>query len=409
MYKVSAAGKIDGVPVEAGDMILCNSDSSAAATSSNYETIASSWDFIQGNIDGVVTSSATSTLVGQIAIFSDTSGRVIGAGIPSTYIQTTPTAVTHTQSTAAGSATQPVYVDADGVATAITHTIEASVPSTASFSTYVKSDSVTKSGSGNVLTGFAATGNAITFTTGSVATTESSVTHPTDGTYAGTGSATKGVYVDSDGVVQPMTYSVQKDVPSDALFTDHITTATPSGTGNVVTDVTADASGALTVTKGTVQDTATAVTHTASTAAGDQYTPVYVAANGAATALGYTIKKSVPADALFTDHITTATDSGTGNVVTGVSADANGALTVTKGSIPVVRTVSGTIAANATTATVNYSGTYLSSYVKDSSNNIVMTSTVVSNASATFTCSQAPGVVLTCVVVYIEGANPQSI
>lgn len=47
---------------------------------------------------------------------------------------------------------------------------------------------------------------------------------------------------------------------------------------------------------------------------------------------GYTIAKSVPSNAVFTDHITTATSSGSGNAVTDISADANGALTVTKGS-----------------------------------------------------------------------------
>lgn len=47
---------------------------------------------------------------------------------------------------------------------------------------------------------------------------------------------------------------------------------------------------------------------------------------------GYTIAKSVPSNAVFTDHITTVTSSGSGNAVTAISADANGALTVTKGS-----------------------------------------------------------------------------
>ena len=38
---------------------------------------------------------------------------------------------------------------------------------------------------------------------------------------AGTkGSATQGIYLDSNGVPQPMTYSVGKSVPSDAVFTD---------------------------------------------------------------------------------------------------------------------------------------------------------------------------------------------
>jgi len=45
-YKVTTAGKIDGIAVEVGDMLICNTDSTAAATSSNYSTIAANWDFI---------------------------------------------------------------------------------------------------------------------------------------------------------------------------------------------------------------------------------------------------------------------------------------------------------------------------------------------------------------------------
>ena len=45
----------------------------------------------------------------------------------------------------------------------------------------------------------------------------------------------------------------------------------------------------------------TAVTHTASTKVGDTNKPVYIAADGKATAISYTIGKSVPADAKFTD------------------------------------------------------------------------------------------------------------
>ena len=60
-YKVTTAGKIDGVAVEIGDMLICNADNTAAATSSNYATIAAKWDFIQTNIDGAVTGPSSST------------------------------------------------------------------------------------------------------------------------------------------------------------------------------------------------------------------------------------------------------------------------------------------------------------------------------------------------------------
>lgn len=75
-YKVTTAGKIDGIAVEVGDMIICNTDSTAAATSSNYSTIAANWDFIQANIDGAVTG-PTSAVSGRIATFNGTSGKVI--------------------------------------------------------------------------------------------------------------------------------------------------------------------------------------------------------------------------------------------------------------------------------------------------------------------------------------------
>ena len=51
VYKVSVAGKIggaSGITVEAGDMIICNTDSTASGTQA---TVGSKWDIIQNNID----------------------------------------------------------------------------------------------------------------------------------------------------------------------------------------------------------------------------------------------------------------------------------------------------------------------------------------------------------------------
>ena len=75
-YKVSTAGKIDGVVVEVGDVLICNTDGTAAATSGNYNTIKNKWDFIQTNIDGAVTGPASSTK-NAVAGFADTSGKKI--------------------------------------------------------------------------------------------------------------------------------------------------------------------------------------------------------------------------------------------------------------------------------------------------------------------------------------------
>ena len=51
VYKVTGSGYVMGVKVEAGDMLICSADGTAAATSSNYASIATKWDIIQGNVD----------------------------------------------------------------------------------------------------------------------------------------------------------------------------------------------------------------------------------------------------------------------------------------------------------------------------------------------------------------------
>lgn len=75
-YKVTTAGKIDGVAVEVGDMLICNSDDTEAATSSNYSTVAAKWDFVQANIDGAVIGPASVTS-GRVATFDGTTGKLI--------------------------------------------------------------------------------------------------------------------------------------------------------------------------------------------------------------------------------------------------------------------------------------------------------------------------------------------
>ena len=95
VYKVSVAGKIDGIKVEVGDMLVCNTDSTAAATASNYSTIVANWDFIQTNIDGAVTSSSSSVTANTVAIFDGTTGKIIktsgytiGKSVPSNAVFT---------------------------------------------------------------------------------------------------------------------------------------------------------------------------------------------------------------------------------------------------------------------------------------------------------------------------------
>ena len=75
------------------------------------------------------------------------------------------------------------------------------------------------------------------------------------------------------------------------------------------------------------QDSSTAVTHTASTAVGSATQPVYIASNGTATATTYTLGKSVPSDAVFTDttySAFTGADSSTAGTTGLVPAPASG-------------------------------------------------------------------------------------
>lgn len=88
-YKVTTAGKIDGIAVEVGDMIICNTDNTAAATSSNYTTIAAKWDFIQANIDGAVTGPASST-TNNVAVYDSSTGKVIKDSGLSVQVTETP-------------------------------------------------------------------------------------------------------------------------------------------------------------------------------------------------------------------------------------------------------------------------------------------------------------------------------
>lgn len=76
-YKVTTAGKIDGFPVEVGDMLICNTDNTAAATSSNYTTIVNNWDYIQTNIDGAVIGPSSAVTSASVAGFDGTSGHKI--------------------------------------------------------------------------------------------------------------------------------------------------------------------------------------------------------------------------------------------------------------------------------------------------------------------------------------------
>lgn len=78
-YKVSAAGKINGINVQVGDMLICTTDTTAQATSSNYSTINANWNVIQANIDGALTKSGTYTN-NHVLVADGTGGAVKDSG-----------------------------------------------------------------------------------------------------------------------------------------------------------------------------------------------------------------------------------------------------------------------------------------------------------------------------------------
>ena len=78
-YKVATAGKINGINVEVGDVLICLEDSTVQATSSNVNTIKDKWVIVQTNLDGTVIG-PSSAINGNVAVFDQTSGKLIRDG-----------------------------------------------------------------------------------------------------------------------------------------------------------------------------------------------------------------------------------------------------------------------------------------------------------------------------------------
>lgn len=410
VYKVFTAGKIDGVKVEVGDMLICNTDGTGAASAGTYTTIARNWDFIQANIDGAVTGPESSTSY-HVAVFNGATGKVVAdGGVSIAALQLKETAVTHASNTAVGDGTHGVYVDSAGVVQRMTFSLGCDVPSSATFSTYISAltNGCTSSGGCVAVTGLCHQGNTLSVS-------YSTFVEPSQiaGMVKRSGSCSVGtcfrpVYVDAQGYVAPINYCICSDVPPCAKFTDTVTTVgCTTGCGNVVTAISADCYGVLTLAKNLEVTPDRYVKYDGCHAVGCSTIPVYVGSDGNAVALCYSIEKSVPANAVFTDHVTTVTDSGAGNVVSGLTA-VDGNITVSKTDVPVVGTASGTISVGGTSAAVALpeNATYLASYTRDAGGNIVMVSTALSVSNGvttvTFTCAGGVDTALTCVVVYAE-------
>ncbi|MEG1562280.1 MAG: hypothetical protein RR365_00885 [Bacteroides sp.] len=74
-YKICANGKINGISVKVGNVLICKIDNTAAATSENYSTIMVNWNVIAVN-EGVVFGPTTST-DGHVVLFGGATGKEI--------------------------------------------------------------------------------------------------------------------------------------------------------------------------------------------------------------------------------------------------------------------------------------------------------------------------------------------
>ena len=79
-YKVEAEGLINGIPVEVGDLLICTTDETAQATSSNYNTVKGNWVIVQNNVDGAVFKGANAFVNNEIILADQTTGKVKSSG-----------------------------------------------------------------------------------------------------------------------------------------------------------------------------------------------------------------------------------------------------------------------------------------------------------------------------------------
>lgn len=70
-----SVGYINGEPVEIGDLLICK-ENTPAATASTWSQVRTKWTFVQTNTTGVV-SGPSRSVVGQVAIFDSTTGKLI--------------------------------------------------------------------------------------------------------------------------------------------------------------------------------------------------------------------------------------------------------------------------------------------------------------------------------------------
>ena len=230
-YKVTTAGKINGKAVEIGDMLICNTDGTSAATSSNYSTIAANWDVIQANIDGAVTGPSSSTNA-HVAVFDGSTGKVIkdsgytiGTSVPSDAVFTD---TTYSSKSEANGGTDVSLVTTGE-----------------KYNWNRKSNLVLGNTSYTALAG--STKYAGSSTQGGAATSAEKLTNTSN-----IGNTNQPVYFTTSGVPTAISYTIDKSVPSNAVFTDtHYTTHLYAGSGTAANDATTNGNTKLTVVDNT--------------------------------------------------------------------------------------------------------------------------------------------------------------
>jgi len=85
-YKVATAGLINGERVEVGDILICMADGVVQATSSNVNTVKTSWAIVQNNVDGAVFKSTNTFTDGQILVADGTNGKIKTSGYTVTNV-----------------------------------------------------------------------------------------------------------------------------------------------------------------------------------------------------------------------------------------------------------------------------------------------------------------------------------
>lgn len=176
-YKVAVAGKINGINVEIGDMLICITDNTAAATSSNVSTINNNWVVIQNNVDGAVFKGANTFTDAQVLIADGTNGKIKTSGYTIAKSVPSDAKFTDTTYTFSGGTNKITITPSNGTAQDITIT-----PSI--------TNNVTGSGTNGYLTKFSGTN---TITNGPQLGSSTTTFLRNDGTWATPSGAVTGV------------------------------------------------------------------------------------------------------------------------------------------------------------------------------------------------------------------------